>query len=80
MAVRHANGARILLMLCDQPLIHSEHLRALLGDNNAGIVATAYTGILGVPAVFAPRFADELLALRGDAGARASSSTHIAMR
>ena len=75
MAVRHADGARILLMLCDQPLITSQHLRALLATN-ARIVATAYTGILGVPAVFAPELADELLALRGDAGARAVIHAH----
>src|SRR5687768_15776717 len=42
MAVRHADGARILLTVCDQPLIGSEHLRALLATN-AGIVATAYS-------------------------------------
>lgn len=75
MAVRHADGARILLMLCDQPLVGSEQLRALIATN-AGIVATAYDGTLGVPAIFAPRFADELLALRGDAGARAVIHAH----
>ena len=69
LAVHHARGARILLMLCDQPLIDAGHLRALVATK-AGIVATAYAGTVGVPAVFAPRFADELLALRGDTGAR----------
>ncbi len=74
-AVEHARGARLLLTLCDQPLIDSEHLRALVAID-APIAATAYAGTIGVPAVFAPRFADELLALRGDRGARAVIEAH----
>jgi molybdenum cofactor cytidylyltransferase len=74
-AVRHARGARILLTLCDQPLVGSEHLRALIATD-AAIAATAYAGTIGVPAVFAPKFADELLGLRGDAGARAVIQAH----
>jgi CTP:molybdopterin cytidylyltransferase MocA len=67
----HLSGtnARLLIMLCDQPLITAEHLRALIAIN-APIVATGYAGIAGVPAVFAPEFASELLALHGDRGAR----------
>lgn len=75
LAVRHARGARILFTVCDQPLIGPEHLRALLATD-ASIVATAYAGTVGVPAVFSPRFADELLALRGDTGARAVILAH----
>ena len=74
-AVDAAAGARILFTLCDQPLVTPEHLRALLAVD-APIVATAYSGIAGVPAVFAPRFADELRALTGDRGARAVMEAH----
>jgi molybdenum cofactor cytidylyltransferase len=73
--VAKAGEARILILLCDQPLITAEHLRALLAVD-APIVATHYSGIDGVPAVFAPEFIMELLALRGDRGARAVIERH----
>jgi molybdenum cofactor cytidylyltransferase len=68
-------NARILIMLCDQPLITIAHLRDLVSID-APIVATGYAGIAGVPAVFAPEFASELLALRGDRGARVVIEAH----
>ena len=67
--------ARILFTLCDQPRVTAEHLRALIAVD-APIVATGYAGIAGVPAIFAPRFVPELLALRGDRGARAIIERH----
>lgn len=67
--------SRILITLCDQPLVTAEHLRALIAVD-APIVATGYSGIAGVPAIFAPRFVPELLALRGDVGARALIERH----
>ncbi|HXH92233.1 MAG TPA: nucleotidyltransferase family protein [Thermoanaerobaculia bacterium] len=69
------DDARILITLCDQPLITAEHLRALLGVD-APIVATGYAGTAGAPAVFAPSLIRELLALRGDRGARAVIEAH----
>lgn len=68
-------NARLLILLCDQPRITAEHLRALIAID-APIVATGYAGIAGVPAIFAPHFAPELLALRGDRGARALIEEH----
>lgn len=65
----------VLLMLCDQPLITAEHLRALV-EAHAPIAATAYAGTLGVPAFFAKEFRDELLALRGDVGAKRVIERH----
>jgi molybdenum cofactor cytidylyltransferase len=73
--VRLAGNSRLLIMLCDQPLITIEHLRELIAID-APIVATGYAGIAGVPAVFAPKFASELLALRGDRGARVVIEAH----
>lgn len=67
-----ASGA--LILTCDQPLLTAHHLGALLDCFRAQTapccVASAYAGTRGIPAVF-PRsaFAD-LLALRGDQGAR----------
>ena len=68
-------GSRILITLCDQPLVTADHLRALIAID-APIVATGYSGIAGVPAIFAPDFVPELLALRGDVGARAIIERH----
>jgi molybdenum cofactor cytidylyltransferase len=64
-----------LLLLCDQPLVTAEHLRALIAAG-APIAATGYHGISGVPAFFAARFLDELRALRGDEGARRLIERH----
>lgn len=68
-------GSRILITLCDQPLVTADHLRALIAVD-APIVATGYSGIAGVPAIFAPHFVPELLALRGDVGARSIIERH----
>ena len=61
-------------MSCDQPRLTAAHLRALIeaftAQDEPSIVASAYAGVHGTPAVF-PRFAfPHLLALTGDRGAR----------
>lgn len=64
----------VLVMGCDQPRLSADHLRNLMGRYSAqdlpSIAASSYAEVLGAPALF-PRstFAD-LLALRGDKGAR----------
>ena len=64
----------VLLMGCDQPRLTAEHLRALMdafaGRGSHAIIASAYAGIRGVPAVFPSETFPDLLALRGDKGAR----------
>ena len=70
-----ATRGDVIIMLCDQPYVTSEHLRAL-ADTGATIAATGYNGISGVPAFFSAKFRDELLALRGDAGARSVIEAH----
>ena len=71
-------ATRILITLCDQPRVTADHLRALIAVD-APIVATGYAGIAGVPAVFGPELIPELLALRGDVGARAVIERHGAV-
>ncbi len=72
-----AAGARgpasVLLLLADQPAVDAALLDRLIELHAGGreIVACHYGGEPGVPAVFAPRFAPELLALQGDRGAKA---------
>ena len=70
--------ARLLILLCDQPRVTAAHLSALIAVD-APIVASGYAGIAGVPAVFAPELAAELLALRGDVGARSIIERHGAV-
>jgi molybdenum cofactor cytidylyltransferase len=65
----------ILILGCDQPRLTAAHLRALIeaftARNQLAIVASAYAGIHGVPAVFPRSVFADLLALKGDKGARA---------
>lgn len=65
----------VLITLCDQPRVTSEHLRALV-DARSPIAATGYSGIAGVPAFFSEEFRKELLALRGESGARQVIEAH----
>jgi molybdenum cofactor cytidylyltransferase len=68
-----ASGA--LILGCDQPRLTAGHLHALVDTFTAHaahpIVASAYAGILGIPAVFPRAVFADLRALRGDKGARA---------
>lgn len=66
--VRACDGD-VLLTLCDQPAVHSGHLRKLI-DSGAAIAASGYDGTVGVPALFRSKYRDALLALRGDSGAK----------
>ena len=62
----------VLLLTCDQPAVSAAHLRALAARAEAApIVASAYAGARGVPALFAARLLGALRALEGDRGARA---------
>lgn len=63
-----------LILTCDQPRLTTAHLRTLIdrfcAQDKPTIVASAYAGVLGIPAAF-PRMAfANLLALKGDKGAR----------
>ncbi len=72
--VRAPDASGALVMSCDQPHLTAKHLRALLkafmGQPTPSIVASAYSGVRGVPAIFPRSVFSELLALRGDKGAR----------
>jgi len=67
--VRACDGD-VLLTLCDQPAVTASHLQKLIASQ-APIAASGYDGTVGVPALFRSAYRDELLALRGDAGAKA---------
>lgn len=62
----------VLVMLCDQPALDLVHLQALLARWRQApqrAVASAYAGVVGVPALL-PRHWLLPAVLRGDAGAR----------
>jgi len=69
----HAPAA--LILPCDQPRLTAAHLRTLIetfaAQAEPAIVASAYAGVLGIPAIFPRVVFARLRALRGDKGARA---------
>ena len=63
----------VMITLCDQILITDDHLRLLLDQwlaNPSEIMASAYAGTVGTPAIIPAEFYPEVLALEGDAGAK----------
>ena len=71
-----AKGASgVLILSCDQPRLTAAHLCALIetfaAQSRPAIVASAYAGVHGVPAVFPRSMFSDLLGLEGDKGARA---------
>lgn len=63
----------VLVMLCDQIHLDGAHLARLLEafrQDPCRRVASAYEGVLGVPAIFPVQDLSALTALKGDQGAR----------
>lgn len=69
----HSNVDAVVFMLCDQPLIDREKLSMLIKTyetTDSPIVASEYSGTLGVPALFDRSMFGELMQLTGDEGAK----------
>lgn len=63
----------LILMVCDQPYADSHILNNLLTEQKEtgkAIIACAYDGIAGTPALFHRTLFQELLSLEGDTGAK----------
>ncbi|MGA8742018.1 MAG: nucleotidyltransferase family protein [Terracidiphilus sp.] len=64
----------VLLMSCDQPRVTAMHLHRLIQMSYAQweptAIASTYEGTRGIPAIFPRQAFGNLLALRGDTGAR----------
>jgi molybdenum cofactor cytidylyltransferase len=74
-----AGAAAALVAVCDQPAVTARHLRALIAawrGSAAGLAASSYGAVRGVPAVFSASYFDPLQALAGDRGAGALLSLH----
>jgi CTP:molybdopterin cytidylyltransferase MocA len=68
------DASSTLLLVVDQPAVDGALLRRLLAlaaEDPSRPAACAYAGTLGIPAVLPRRLFPELLALRGDRGAKA---------
>ncbi|MGH7287916.1 MAG: nucleotidyltransferase family protein, partial [Myxococcota bacterium] len=65
-------AAALLLVLCDQPTVDAALLERLIARHREGalLVACAYAGTLGPPALFGSAHFPALAALRGDRGAK----------
>jgi molybdenum cofactor cytidylyltransferase len=64
---------QVIFMVCDQPFVDAALLLELINERqNTGkpIVASAYGGTLGIPALFDKTMFSQLLDLQGDTGAK----------
>lgn len=69
----HGDAKAILIMVCDQPALTSNHLNTLIDQyrrSDKKIVASSYHDTLGVPVVFGRSFFSNILMLRDDQGAK----------
>ncbi len=67
----HPQMQAVILMLCDQPFADASIINQLIqGLINSKIVACSYNGTIGVPALFSKNHFEELLALKGNEGAK----------
>jgi molybdenum cofactor cytidylyltransferase len=63
----------VIIMVCDQPLVTEQHLKKLAQEFQFGknqIVASSYSGLAGVPALFAKSFFGKMLAMGDEHGAK----------
>jgi molybdenum cofactor cytidylyltransferase len=63
----------IIVMVCDQPLLTIDHLNKLVQkfkNSKSKIVASYYSGMAGVPALFDKSLFNELLKIEDDSGAK----------
>ena len=68
---------RVLVTVCDQPLVTPAHLRSLL-ELSGSPAAAAYSGRIGVPAVFGREHFAALAGAEGDEGMRGLLRAHSA--
>lgn len=67
------NASAVVLLVCDQPLVDATAIKNLIAvreQTNQPIVAAAYGGTVGVPALFDQAYFRELLQLADEEGAK----------
>ncbi|WP_339814760.1 nucleotidyltransferase family protein [uncultured Imperialibacter sp.] len=63
----------VMFLLVDQPFVSEKHLSEMVGkwlNDKSKVLGAAYSGIIGVPAIFPRSYFEQLLLLKGDQGAR----------
>lgn len=71
---------QVILVLCDQPFVHSGILDALIDAQKAtgkGIVACKYAETLGVPVLFSQSYFEEMNSLKSSEGAKKVIYDHL---
>ncbi len=71
----------IIVMVCDQPLLQSNHLKSLIKkykSTKAIIVASSYANTIGVPALFDKKLFDKILEMDDGQGAKKIIQQHQA--
>jgi len=71
---------QVIFMVCDQPFVTAGLLLELINERQntrKAIVASAYGGTLGIPALFDKSLFPQLLDLQGDMGAKKVIQQHI---
>ena len=67
------HSKKVLIMLCDQPLIHLSHYNSLIKksiENENLIICSKYQNRFAVPSIFPNTYFKALSELKGDEGAR----------
>jgi molybdenum cofactor cytidylyltransferase len=75
-----ADVSASLILLCDQPHVTSDIISNLVATHHATgrpIIASAYAGSFGVPALFTKTFFRELTQLEGASGAKEIIKRHV---
>src|SRR4028118_1409658 len=70
----------VAIALCDQPFVSSQTLNQLIEEyhlTGKPIIASEYTGTLGVPVLFRHTLFSELMALKSNEGAKQIIKKHI---
>ena len=70
----------LIVMVCDQPLLTSEHLKKIKEKYQTvgkGIVASGYADTSGVPALFHKSIFPEIMALSDELGAKSIIQKHL---
>lgn len=71
--VSNIKEEKVLIMLCDQPLIpieHYENLIKLSNENKDKIICSQYKNQHAVPTIFPKKYFEELKKLKGNKGAK----------
>ena len=75
----HSGVQGVMLALGDQPLVDSQTINRLIDefrDHDKGIAIPTYQGKRGHPIIFAIKYKEELLELKGDVGGRQIIKDH----